>query len=157
MQQSFPANIPALNVGGRIFTDLQNLKILTGGFTGTTTINTSFKAADGTTYVVPVGKIFRVLAVRLQAAVTTPAAANAVYLGRSDNDVGQAASTAFTNFTHMGGNSYCSQIGNCSSISGIQNYELAVNFPVPTGKYPAAQAGSTAIVTAGMTLYGYEE
>lgn len=148
-QSTLPAAIPTLSVGGRVFTDLANLKVLYGKLTGTGVRYTTLKdALTGASYQVPAGKSFRIYAV--SANVIAAAAGAAVEVGYGDTDVGSNAAAAPTNSTANGGNDVI-------QINATGHVERHARGSLAAQKYPYI-AGSTA-GTANVNIYvfGYEE
>ena len=143
-----PATIPSLEVGGRTFTDLNNL-IIVHAQVRSASGYTPFRKDDGTDYTPSVGKSFRVLAMRLHATTasagiylfTTTVAqveeAGAAAAGRVDYNYGfNAAGTAF-----YGG--------------GVGFYtEHTINWLVGNSLFPGMFSTSA---NSGVWLYGYEE
>ena len=142
------SKIPSLEVGGRTFTDLNNL-IIVHAQVRTAAGYTPFRKDDGTNYTPSVGKSFRVLAMRLHATTasagiflfTTTVAqgeeAGAAAAGRVDYNYG--FSTAGTAFYGGGAGFYT---------------EHTINWLVGNSLFPGMF--STA-ANSGVWLYGYEE
>jgi hypothetical protein len=150
-------NVPSLTIGGRVFTDLTNLKILQGVANGTTNVRCSLREAGASAgYQVPVGKTFKVLAVVFQVGASAAGTSNSVAFAYSDNDVGVAASTAFTNPVYIGGNLDNGAYMPLTALSNLTKTEFSVNFDIPAGKYLGIQALSTGAVVVRATVYGYE-
>lgn len=151
-----PPAIPTLTVGGQVFTDLKNLKVLVGGFAGAANGNCTFRLPSGNSGYTPSGSNkFRFLAIQIVAISVAPGSfAQICY---SDNDVGFVTNTAFTNQINPGadvrGGFFCSS----SSVStSTFSYEIAVNFLVPNGKYPGISNNASAFNCA-IRAFGYEE
>lgn len=143
-----PAAIPTLTIGGRVFTDLANLKTLVGYCAGAGGTNTDFRTMAGAVYVVPASKSFRILAVKFMIAT-----AGTCLFGYCDNDVGVGSATAPTNGAYMINSS------GQMLVTPIANTNIAVEFPfdliVPTGKYPFASGGGGTF-NGTVIIYGYE-
>lgn len=152
-----PPAIPTLTVGGRVFTDLNNLLIVTGYCLGTTNVNTSMRKAGGSSgYQVPASKSFRILAAQIECGQTTAGSNILGYVLYADNDVGVNSSSAFTNPIYMGGTQLAGVLGTGASLAGVQQYTVNIDFSVPTGKYPAFFNGSTATNNTTVRYFGYE-
>lgn len=153
--------IPTITVGGRVFTDLTNLKILTGtansGVANYTSLkNASLNATRGV-YVVPAAKTFILHAVRwIQNGTTTASALGGLFYG--DTDLGETAAGPLTN-----------PVGVVSGVAGIaqladlfithsgtpgSDNERAIGGSVPTGKYPHFY--TNAGYALSLFAYGYE-
>lgn len=149
-----PAQVASLQIAGRVFTDITNLKTLVcwidGAASGNATATKAETVAAGG-YVVPAGKQFRVLAWRFHINVAVGGRIQLLY---SDNDVGSGGSgTAFTNAKYQGGGS--STAGGIVTIAlGIIEYPT--NFVVPTGKYVGV-SNFTSVAAGSIQLFGYEE
>jgi hypothetical protein len=144
--QNFPSAIPILTVGGRVFTDLANLIILTGGVGGAGNGNSTLRRLGGSAgYTPSVGKTFRALAVRVTFNV-----AGSIYLGYADNDAGTNGSTAFTNLVYVGSN-----IANGVMAASVAQSESPVDFTCPNGKYPATTNAAGA-ANGTILVFGYE-
>lgn len=148
-----PALIPSLNIGGRTFTDLRNLKFLVGGVSGAANGNTSFREGTSTTgYAPPASKVFRVLAARSLVIATGTEWCSILY---ADNDVGFSTNTAFTNAKHSGGAAGVSSICLPSVISSAW-IETPYDFIIPTGKFLSVTNFASAS-TVRFQIFGYEE
>lgn len=153
---SFPPAIPCLTIAGRVFTDIDNMVLLKSYAEGTTNIRgTARKENASSGYKVPVGKKFIVKAVRLQATNTASNANQVLIVGYSDNDVGIAASTAFTNPVYPAGSSTAGAVGAMTAISNVVQ-EFIMNFEVPAEKYIGIVAVATAVNYITVEIYGYE-
>lgn len=153
---SYPPAIPTLTIGGRVFTDLENLVQLKAYVEGTTNVRgTARKLNASAGYQVPVGKKFVIKAVRI---IPTYASASALYpatIVYADNDVGVAAATAFTNEVDIGGNVLIGQLGTMLSTS-FTLQEFVLNFEVPAGKYIGVRALTSSLTYAALDIFGYE-
>lgn len=151
-----PPAIPTLTVGGRVFTDLENLIQLKAYVEGTTNVRgTARKLNASAGYQVPVGKKFVIKAVRI---IPTYASANALYpatIVYADNDVGVAAATAFTNEVDIGGSVLISQLG-AMLTTAFTLQEFILNFEVPAGKYIGVRSLTSSVTYAIFDIFGYE-
>jgi hypothetical protein len=140
-------NIVSLTVGGRVFTDLTNLKILVG-FVNSTNNTTPRAPSASAGYQVTAGKTLDILA----ASCNIFSAGTATFqMGYADNDVGIGTATAKTNGVYMTGDSTNGSFAN-NSVVGVQ--QSAIKFSVPATKYPFIE--SNAAGGGICTLYGYE-
>lgn len=141
----FSSSQPTLQIGGRVFTDLTNLKILAGS-AGSAKFATLRDVSTGAAYQVASGKTFKVLAVKGVASSATAIEANICY---GDSDVGQNAVSGPTNIVYQNG---YSGIG---SLAGTTPFTIETNFSVPALKYPCF---NMATATSGSVyVYGYEQ
>lgn len=134
--------IPSITIGGRVFTDLDNLLILGANMSGNK--YWTFAEGNGTgDYQVPVGKTLQVLAVQT---VCTTASNGVSILLYGDNAVDNS-STPPTNpvFQFNNKNSFSAQPGVHSFIT---------DFEVPAGKYIHALDNDTS-GSFGMFLFCY--
>lgn len=152
--------IPTLTVGGRVFTDLDNLITLVAqeGASATSQNCTFRKVGVTGGYVVPALTTFKLIAIKI-VSVTATAGANAngnLDILYADNDVGFGTNTAFTNPVYLGGDS-SSVVRFQSLIATGQSSEFVINFDIPAGKYPAI-AGQFAVTGQEdmVIAYGYE-
>lgn len=140
--------VPSLTVANYVFTDIDNLVTLWASVGGN---NSTLRKTNTTAgYQVPVGKSFKIYAIRF----TSGSAANAdLYLNYSDNDVGMGTATAPTNAVYVydsSTNRLISQ-GPATISSGIEVF--LGPFVVPAGKYVTLKT------TAGngtIQVFGYE-
>lgn len=143
--------IPSLTVGGRVFTDLTNLIILsasTGGSANNVSTLRKFGASSG--YQVTTGKTLTIYAIKVISQSSTGEALN---FGYGDTDVGiRAGTTNPTNAVFAIGDSSNMLISGLSQVGGVT--ELAINLAVPSLKYVFAKAGDTGV--SGFLAYGYE-
>lgn len=158
---TLPAAIPSITVGGRVFTDLENLITLAGYTTNnanprsTPAPITSSRQTTG--YQVPVGKSFRVLAVEVFPTGNVVSNGERVFrLSYADNDVGSVgASTAFTNDTSLVGAVNSLSIGsNANTMASVTGFAQSCNAYIPAGKYPAVTSEHNAPML--YRIYGYE-
>lgn len=158
---TLPTAIPSITIGGRVFTDLANLKILSGYSTNAT--NCRFTPAEQKStvstagYQVPVGKRFNVQAVRITLTASTASnGERAMRINYADNDVGAlGTATAFTNeVATVGGAVIASALGAGGAALSTPVYEKACSLWIPAQKYLACQGelASTVLVE----IYGYE-
>lgn len=144
-----PSVIPTLTVGGRVFTDLTNLIILTGTLAGAANGYTTMRRINGTAgYQVTTGKTLTIYA--MKALLQVAGNCNPAY---ADADVGNATNTALTNpiyFTSVLG----AGVTNGNSPLGSWQ-DTQIQFAIPAGKYMCIvnQAGAT---NALYMAFGYE-
>ena len=155
---STPAKIESLTIGGRIFTDLDNLIIISGFHNAGNSTSGLFLQEDGTQYQVPVGKKLRIWAGVALSIDTTPTA-NQIDFGYLDvpvalntNVLGAGtvycvSSGAYPAATTM--NVVAAGNGDFYTRSGFD-----IKFDMLASKYPFMQGipGADAV----LTLYGYE-
>lgn len=138
MNLIMPPGIPSLEIGGRVFTDLQNLIQLVASV-GTTAANgnASARLANGVAgYQVPVGKILTLQAFRAAGNITAGAAIGLFALGYSDNDAGQQSNNALTNAVYIAGTNTGPSIPPASAAAVVTSMECPLpDFQVPAGKY----------------------
>lgn len=149
-QNNFPAIIPSLQIGGRLITDLSNLIILYGSFSGAANGNTTLRKQDGSAgYAVTSGKTFVVVAVEIDLIVI--AASTSCTFGYADNDVGVEVNTAFTNAVYTARSASMFRIPTVT----LGSYQRVPNLSVPAGKYlfVTNQAGAC---VGSMRVFGYE-
>lgn len=145
-------NTPSLTVGGRVFTDLTNLKILKT-YNNANAIATARAPNNANAGYTPSGtKAFRVLAFEFQCISNT---ATAPTLHYSDNDVGFNSSTALTNpvYEHNAGVNDYAGISDLDQVGVNVRQVMQTNFLVPNGKYVGV-AGAAGCLG---WIYGYEE
>ncbi len=149
-----PVLIPNLTIGNYVFTNPNTLKILIApSEAAASSSRSTLRTANGTSgYQVTTGKTLYIRAVRLisTAGVFSP------FLCYSDNDVGIAGATAFTNPVWFAALSPSSDpIWFSTQSGGGQVQEIAVNWPIPQGKYVSLDSNSA--VTAGsVQVFGEE-
>lgn len=143
-----PTLIPTLTIGGRVFTDLDNLKILYGMTGSVSGHYSSFKTEAGVNYVVPAAKTFRWMAVQYVLEDTT-LAGKVTNLGYGDNAVGIDSATPPTNFIRLGNFNAFDFMAD--SIYGFKAFHILFN--VPTGKYPSFYSTS---LQCNLMAFGYE-
>lgn len=151
--------IPTLTIGGRVFTDLENLITLaghasTGGSTesGLKRIGPAFSTA----YQVPASKALRVLAVKLGIAGN-----GVLQLDLGYNDAALTAQVAFGALVNPVFASSGTSIRNNSFISaktspGVLEQDFGEGFLIPAGKYPIASNISTTL-DVDVQIYCYLE
>lgn len=142
---------PTLEIGGRVFTDLTNLKTLI--CTAETTNNGTFREINGSAgYQVPVGKKFKVLGVKaLVANATVQGAAGFSY---ADNDIGINSASALTNQVQLFGASSAGFAYLTTSVGVFENAFCESNAPfVPAGKYLIQNAPTSFVICY---VYGVE-
>lgn len=150
-QQIIPSSIPTLTIGGRVFTDLSNLIMLVGCSAGANGNSSLRKPGASAGYQVPVGKSFRVLAVRATISLAGAATQTICY---SDNDVGFATATAFTNVVYPGG-SYDGGTIVFPQAASNTPIEQSMDFTVPAGKYLGCTNNFSAS-SIRIQVFGYE-
>lgn len=143
---------PSLTIGGRVFTDLKNLIQLYAFVSGAGNGNCTFRRSDTTSGYTPSGsKTFRVLALRMEVYTTFAGAGSLLY---SDNDVGIAAATAFTNAkSPLSGGQFPLVV---QTTSNANIFDKPINFVVPNGKYLGCTNNASAGV-GSIVAWGYEE
>lgn len=139
-----------LTVGGRVFTDLDNLKVLYGNVGQTSGAATLREPNSSSGYVVPALKTFKILAIE----VIYGANVSGVLVAYGDTDVGMASTSYPTNVVYTGGDQV-----NFSVIGSAANTmaQASVSFNVPAGKYPCSGTiGAAGSAIASIKVYGYE-
>lgn len=156
MSALIPSTRETLTIGGRVFVDLVNLKILgtraDGGQYGT------FRAMNGTSgYQVGASTTLTIHAVRMQPRDGGQTTHGVVFY--ADNDVGLNSASAPTVSVYPCGDSSFvylkSVLGTAGGAAGTLDESQAMNFnfQVPSNKYPQFTCtGSSSLVIA----YGYE-
>lgn len=152
-----PPVIPTLTIGGRVFTDLENLKLLSAycDCSAGTRYSTLRLHSASAGYQVPVGKVFKVFAVAVVPLLGV-AASRYAYPAYGDNDVGFTSAAAPTNAVYPYGSQAASVIlpSNSSPTAANPRLEMAIRQDVPAGKYLAV------LGTAGLEftayVFGYE-
>jgi hypothetical protein len=144
-------NAPSLTVGGRVFTDLQNLIIIRSHTAIAANYATPRRSGASAGYTPSGANKFRIVAVRLILNNST----SDTYLSYADNDSGVNTATTPTNEVFWGGNQ---QLAPLSSSFGVTaepkfEYEIAHNLLIPNGKYIQTFASCDAT----FEIYGYEE
>ncbi len=144
---------PTITVGGRVFTDLANLKILACSATGATLIRCTMALTTAPTagYAVTTAKTLRIRAVKFRD--DTPASPSTAIFYVSDNDVGQVGvATALTN------GAVRSQTFPLLDLTAQldQGNEFSTNFTIAAAKYLSVQLSAVA-KTVYVLAYGYEE
>lgn len=150
-----PASAPSLTIGGRVLTDVANLKCLVGyASSGKQCTFRDRSVVTATGYQVPASKTFQIQAIRIHCNTTAADGGSRGAIFYCDNDLGQDSLTAATNAKYRGGISTLGQIVHGFNVVASV-LESVFNFDVPTGKYV-----SFVNVTAGATLFievfGYE-
>lgn len=145
-----PTQIDSLTIGGRVLTDLENLKILLCHPGGTTNESTGRLASASAGYQVPTGSVFKVVAVRINVLVV-----GQFYIDYSNNDVGPyAAGGSKTGVTYPGGDIGLGKIHNASVVGVV---EIPYDFEIPAGKYLGVDANGGGGGPDGMVqIFGYE-
>lgn len=130
-----------------------NLRVLITGADASNPRGT-FRLMNGSAgYLVPVGKVLRVVGVHLATVATS--GASVVQLAQTDNDVGHFSSTAFTNPVWAGGGSAAVSIMQFVPSGNMCEVGAPVLFNVAAGKYVSIQHNLTA--GTRYILFGYEE
>ena len=145
-----PNNIPTLTVGGRVFTDLSNLIILTGNCSGSSSGNGTLRKAGGTSGYTPSGsKTFVAKAIK----VAFGTAGGLVQILYADVDIGASSATVFTNPVYIGGapNSSAEITGATSSIQE----SVLPDFIIPNGKFMCTNKLASATACT-IQVFGYE-
>jgi hypothetical protein len=145
-----PGVRPAIQVGGRVFTDLTNLILIYGR--ATTTTNSTLRKPNGSSgYTPAAGKTFTVHAVR---AIVMAAAAAGCIIGYADNDIGFSSASALTNPVRIGGASH-PFIAMASLTPDMNEAALGLSgaFAVPEAKYPFCESSSGDVL---VHVYGYD-
>lgn len=154
MSQNLVGNMPSLTIGGRVFTDLDNLKTLYG-FTNTAAniSGSTFREFDGTAgYQVPVGKKFVLLAMQCMSVTTTGTVGT---VGYCDNDIGLGSNPASaTNPVYCGGSNIIRPFG-LSGASITTETAYPIYFEVPAEKYLFID-DTNATAYGYYKFYGYE-
>lgn len=146
-----PPQIPLLQVGNYIFTDTRNLIVLTGFVNGAGSGNCTLRAQGASAgYQVTSGKTFQVYAMRVSVAM----AGAGIFILQSDNDVGLATGTVFTNIVYPGGNLNAATVmtGLSTSTTGSEAY---FRFNIAAGKYVSVTNNAGSLACA-VQLFGYE-
>lgn len=142
--------IPILQVGGRVFTDITNLIILSGTFNGAVNGYCSARRQNGTTGYAPgAGKSFRLMAFELS--VLTVTANATLQVGYQDADVGFGTNNAPTNLVQVAGSG--NGTGYSTNTVGVTQY--ALDFSIPTGKY-LYTFNSGNVSVGHYRMFGYE-
>lgn len=140
-------NIVSLTVGGRVFTDLTNLKTLTAMVASTN--NSSLRAPNGTAgYAVTAGKTLDIVAAKCN--VFTSGTAT-YQIGYTDNDLGMNSATAKTNGVYFAGSALVGFFNNAAV--GMQEFPIQ-KFSVPATKIPFIESNSAGGVVC--IFFGYE-
>lgn len=144
------SSVPILAVGGRVFTDLDNLKMLVGNIDRTSGFATLRDVNASSGYQVPAATTFRVAAVE----IIYSGFISAVEIGYGDTDVGMQSASAPTNVVYPGGSqSNFSIVGPGTNSS----YQTSMQIDIPTGKYPCVGSlGAAGSAQAAVKVYGYE-
>lgn len=145
--------IETVTVGGRVFTDMQNLIILTTGTIGGALNGTlrQIGSQSGAGYTPSGANNFRALAVR----AVGYTAGTGIELAQSDNDVGIQAATALTNPVYFGTEDSGGGVPMLftPNVSNGQD-ERAISGLILNGKFCSAVTTSTGAL---VIVYGYEE
>lgn len=146
-----PPAIPTLTVGGRVFTDVKNLIVLTGTIYGASNGSSGFRRFSGSSGYLPSGsKSFRIMAIRTMVVTT----GNPLPIFYCDNDLGMGTNTSPTNPVYPSGDAQNVIIN--PTAAGTGWYEIPFDFLTPNGKYIGVTNGGTAS-SVRIQLFGYEE
>lgn len=146
----YPGSIPSLSVGGRLFTDITNLIILSGTANAAAGGYCSARKPNASAcYQVPTGKSYRLMAI--QVSVLVIAAGATIALGYQDADVGFGTNTAPTNLVQVAGSG--NGTGFSTNAIGITEYPL--DFLIPAGKYLYTYNGGN-VSAVQYRMFGYE-
>ena len=151
MSVLIPGARSVIQVGGRVFTDLNNLLIFRARTSTTATgANCTMRVANGTAgYAVTTGKTLTIRAIK---AVGDVASAFTYFsLLYSDNDMGFATNNAATNAVHA----YGASSESFGTDPTLENNTFNTNFAIPAAKYPGVIDGNTG-AGLGYEIYGYE-
>lgn len=147
------AVVPSITVGGRVFTDLTNLKILyteAGNNNGAVTY-APFVNPDGTNYQVTTGKTFTIYAIRFFNFVVGAATSLRLGYGTTAAAFSTSAPTGATNLLLA---------ANFFPFFNQANtwFEMALNLAVPATKFPYLVGPNSATTTDGVyQIFGYEK
>lgn len=143
-------NIDTITVGGRIFTDLSTIIIVTAPLDQSTGAKATFRLPGGTAgYPVTAAKTYTVHAISLNANT----AISGYQFLYSDNDVGLNTATAHTNpIYENGGSITVASVGTpANTFQGI-----ATKFAIPAGKYPGSIVVGAGSAGGHAQAWGYE-
>lgn len=146
-----PSVVPSITIGGRVFTDLRNLKVLNGYSYNASANYVSLRLPNASAgYAVTTAKTLRITA-GFGYALAASTLGSMCY---GDNDVGGSGTTPPTNIVYMSGDANFGQLLNLSATSDADKFWV-LNFTVPAGKIPCLKfnAGGGGRVT----FFGYEE
>lgn len=144
--------IPNISIGGRLITDVANLKCLALRVSGSGSGNSTFRLANFTAtsgYAVPANKVFKPKLMRFLGRVISDQAASLCY---NDNDLGDGGNSVPTNPKYFAGSSNI-YVGTLALPWEMAFYDDA---SVPAGKYISIIATSVTVVGA-FHLFGTEE
>lgn|SRR3990167_796970 len=149
---AIPSTRAIIMVGGRVFTDITTLKILTvSAYSGVSGPFSTYRDGTSTGYQVPVGKTFRIHAV---VATQSGTATGGIALGYEDVDNGLNSTAARTAPVYHG--SYnTSQVQTLGGLERDTPRERSIYFSCAASKY-IFMWGDTSGVTYSSTIYGYE-
>lgn len=144
-----------MTIGGVVFTDLTNLKILVAKVQRAgTDVNTNFadsRLAVATGYQVTSGKTLRIRAIQLFVNTGGTVRWN---VGYGDSDAGQDNSTGPTNQKFPGASLGASP--GVAPTTSATPVEMAFIRDIPSQKYPFLSVGDGACILKAV-IYGYEE
>lgn len=142
-----PSARPALEIGSRLFTDLDNLKQIHGAYNGSSQRSSLREPATNTGYL-PGGNGLKIEAVETY---VVTAAGNEAIACRSDNDVTIRSSTAFTNPVYFGG---MSNSGFPVCLNSIGRNSARINWTPTAAKYIGFDSGGGTCV-GSIAMFGY--
>lgn len=152
-----PGARPFVEVGGRVFTDLTNIKPLYCyiGTTASSHWSTFREAETSAGYSVPASKRFSAYAV--SAVIKSGnATATSFNIGYADNDVGQISTATPTVAVYLMGDSTFPLIaGHPFPASDSADIQRPLRFNIPAAKYPFSVTGNS--VLWGIILWGTVE
>lgn len=141
--------IDTIAAGNRLITDLGSNLIILGATNGASTHFTTLRTTNGSSgYQVPGGKSLKIIG--YDSSVAVGAAAGGLGILYGDTDVGLDSASAPTNPIYQNANGSASTILLAVS-AGF--FGAAVNFTIPTGKYPAVVCAGT--IAIYVNIYGY--
>lgn len=149
-----PVLIPNLTVAGRVFTDLARLIILIGPTeNAASSSRTTLRKPSGSAgYQVTTGKTLTVYAIRAISTANTFSA----FLAQTDNDVGIAGNTAFTNPVYFAGLSPSTDPVFFATLNAAgYTLEIACDFQVVSQKYLSIDSNS-AVNSGSIQAFCYE-
>lgn len=148
--------IPTITVGGRLFTDISNLIILTERVLTAARFSTLRKPNSSAGYQVTAGKT---LTIEAQQSISSASSASQYeyFLLYGDTDVGQDSAAAPTTPIYVAGEATNTITAGHYEQAASETYVMPVNlitrFQVPAAKYAAFKATSAGTV---LWAYGYE-
>jgi len=148
-----PSARNTLEVGGRVFTDLVNIKVLWARVTSTN-YTTMRRSSGSAGYQVTAGKTLRVSGVDLWQNVSTTTAAEAAIIGYADNDLGVNGASTPTNPIYPGNDG--GELGKIGlARTPVGRYGVPLEWDIPAAKYPFLR-GTNAFIDCSGRFFGYE-